>query len=177
MDVVGAAAADRLALRLDPRRSFPAVGRAPPRSELLARDFRSTLCFVCSVAGPQETESNCVSTIMGWSSAGRAQPACASSGSLGRGIVSLKSVAADPAGGSDHSVSGMDVLSRGPVPLGVPVFDDPHSSRRLQPDHVSAATTCVEGCQCHFALDGRASPERGQRNHPSSHGVGGSRCL
>ena len=98
-------------------RLFRAVGRAPPRPELRARDLRPILCFVCSVAGPQETESNCISTIMGWPPAGRAEHACAGSGSPGRGNFLLASVAPDPAGGSDHSVSGMEVLSRGPVPL------------------------------------------------------------
>src|ERR1019366_4062045 len=101
----GAAASDRMALRLDSRPPFPAVGRALPRSELRARDLRPPLCIVCSLAEPQETDSNCIRPIVGWSSAGGAGPAYAGSGSLGRGIVFLAGVAADPAGGPDHSDS------------------------------------------------------------------------
>ncbi len=68
---------------------------------------------------------------MGGSSASVAEPAYAGSRSLGRGIVFLAGVATDPAGGPDHSVSGMDVLSCGPVPLGFSDSDDPDP----EPDH------------------------------------------
>ncbi len=145
--------ADCLALRFDSRPPFPAVD---PRSELLPRDLRPPVCFVCSLAGPEETASDFVVPILDWSPAGCAEPASAGSGSLGRGDFLGANVSADPSGGGDHFVSGVEVFSRHPLPLGVSDSDDPAPDPDPAAGHLSASVAGLKA-RHRAAATGRSS--------------------
>src|SRR5208282_1360906 len=75
------------------------------------------------LARPQAPGRSGIRPILGRTSAGGPGPVDADPRRPGRGTVFLARLAADPAGGPDHSVSRMAVLSRRPVSLG---FSDSH---------------------------------------------------
>src|ERR1700691_1560830 len=95
----------------------------------------------------------------------------------GRGAFPVPVLDVDRTGRLDRALSRVEFLPRPSVSLGIPAFDDPHSSYSLQPNHLPAAVAGIEGGQHHFALDGRSCATRGQRYRPSGHGFGGSRRL
>src|SRR5579863_9971637 len=147
------------------------------RPKLLAWFFRPSVCCIRDLAGASASQRTEPATFVVRAVVSYTRIVRTHRRPDGRGTVPFPPVVADRAGRSDRAFFRLDFFSCPFISVGIPAFDDPFPSHRLQPDHIPTAIAGIESRQYDTALDGRACPARRQRHCASRYGSGSSRSL